>query len=94
VWDDVGTWRAFDRLYSDKHDEQNNITISTKLIAIDSSNCIVRADNPEHLFALLGINDVIIVQSNNATLIAKKEHEESIRKIIEELKKRNWNEFL
>ncbi|MDR2170463.1 MAG: mannose-1-phosphate guanylyltransferase [Planctomycetaceae bacterium] len=93
-WDDVGTWRALDRLYADKHDPQDNLALSAKIIAIDSSGCIVRADDPEHLFALLGINDVIIVQSNNATLIAKKEHEESVRKIIDELKKKNWNEFL
>jgi mannose-1-phosphate guanylyltransferase len=93
-WDDVGTWSAIDRLYAGKHNEQNNLALTTKLIAIDSSNCIVRADNPEHLFALLGINDIIIVQSNNATLIAKKEHEESVRQIINELKEKNWKEFL
>ncbi|MDR0392124.1 MAG: mannose-1-phosphate guanyltransferase [Planctomycetaceae bacterium] len=93
-WDDVGTWCALDRLYAGKHDKQNNLAPSNKLIAINSSGCIVRADNPDHLFALLGINDIIIVQSNNATLIAKKEHEESVRKIIAELKERNWNEFL
>ncbi|MDR1483411.1 MAG: NTP transferase domain-containing protein [Planctomycetaceae bacterium] len=93
-WDDVGTWCALDRIHAGKHDEQNNLALSTKLITINSSGCIVRADNPEHLFALLGINDVIIVQSNNATLIAKKEQEESVRNIINELKKRNWNDFL
>ncbi|MDR1289604.1 MAG: NTP transferase domain-containing protein [Planctomycetaceae bacterium] len=93
-WDDVGTWSAVDRLHANKHDDQNNLALSTKLIAIDSSNCIVRADNPEHLFALLGINDIIIVQSKNATLIAKKEQEESVRKIINELKEKNWKEFL
>ncbi|MDR1480038.1 MAG: mannose-1-phosphate guanylyltransferase [Planctomycetaceae bacterium] len=93
-WDDVGTWSAIDRLYSGKHDEHNNIAITTKLIAIDSSGCFVRADNPEHLFALIGINDVIVVQSNNATLIAKKEHEEAVRKIINELKEKDWKEFL
>ncbi|MDR2761939.1 MAG: mannose-1-phosphate guanylyltransferase [Planctomycetaceae bacterium] len=93
-WDDVGTWRTLDRLYADKRDSQNNLVLSTKVLAIDSTGCIVRADNPDHLFALLGINDVIIIQSNNATLIAKKENEESVRKIIDELKNRNWTEFL
>ncbi|MDR2346612.1 MAG: mannose-1-phosphate guanylyltransferase [Planctomycetaceae bacterium] len=93
-WDDIGTWQALDRIYAGKHDSKNNLALSSKILAIDSNGCIVRTDNPEHLFALLGINDVIIIQSNNATLIAKKENEESVRMIIDELKKRNWTEYL
>jgi len=93
-WDDVGTWCSLDRLYSGRHDPQNNLTVGAKLLAVDSNGCVVRANDPKHLFALLGMEDVIVVQTEDATLIARKDREESVRTVIEELKKRNWNEYL
>lgn len=93
-WDDVGTWCSLDRLYADNRDEQKNLAIGAKLLAIDSLGCIVRADDPNHLFALLGLEDVIVVQTEDATLIARKDREESVREVIEQLKTRHWNEYL
>lgn len=93
-WDDVGTWCSLDRLYPDEHDKDGNLAVGAKLLALDSTHCVVRADNPEHLFALIGMEEIVVVQTEDATLIAKKDREESVRNVIEELKKRNWNEFL
>ncbi|MDR1924013.1 MAG: NTP transferase domain-containing protein [Planctomycetaceae bacterium] len=93
-WDDVGTWCTLDRLYAGQHDSQGNLALTKKLLSINSSGCIIRANNPNHLFALLGINDVIIIQTEDATLIARKDQEESVRKIIDELKEKGWTEFL
>ncbi|MDR2705985.1 MAG: mannose-1-phosphate guanyltransferase [Planctomycetaceae bacterium] len=93
-WDDVGTWCSLDRLYAEQHDTEGNLAIGTKILPIHSSNCMVRGNNPNHLFALLGMEDIIVVQTKDATLITRKDCEESVREIIEELKKRNWNEYL
>lgn len=93
-WDDVGTWCSLDRLYADEHDENGNLGVRAKILAIDSKGCVVRGNDPEHLFALLGLEDLIVVQTDDATLIARKDREESVRDVIEELKKRNWNEYL
>ena len=93
-WDDVGTWCALDRLYSANKDGQGNLAVGVKILAIDSENCIVRGDDPNHLFALLGMKDVIVVQTEDATLLAAKEREEAVRDVIEMLKKKGWNEFL
>lgn len=93
-WDDVGTWCSLDRLYSDEHDKDGNLVVGARILALDSKNCVVRASDPDHLFALLGMEDIIVVQTEDATLIARKDREESVRNIIDELKKRNWNEYL
>ncbi|MDR2756066.1 MAG: mannose-1-phosphate guanyltransferase [Planctomycetaceae bacterium] len=93
-WDDVGTWCSLDRLYAEQHDVAGNLAVGSKVLAIQSSNCIVRGNDPKHLFALLGMENVIVVQTQDATLIARKDCEESVREVIEELKKRNWNEYL
>ncbi|MDR1963389.1 MAG: mannose-1-phosphate guanyltransferase [Planctomycetaceae bacterium] len=93
-WDDVGTWCSLDRLYAEQHDIDGNLVVGTKMLAVHSTDCIVRGNSPDHLFALLGMENVIVIQTENATLIARKDCEESVREVIEELKKRNWNEYL
>jgi mannose-1-phosphate guanylyltransferase len=93
-WDDVGTWCSLDRLYADRRDTDGNLAVGAKLLPIDSKNCIVRGNSSNHLFALLGMEDVIVVQTAEATLIVQKDKEESVRNVIDELKKRNWNEYL
>jgi mannose-1-phosphate guanylyltransferase len=93
-WDDVGTWCSLDRLYNNRRDADGNLAVGAKFLAVDSSGCIVRGNDPNHLFALLGMKDVIVVQTEDATLIVRKDREESVRDVIEELKKRNWNEYL
>jgi mannose-1-phosphate guanylyltransferase len=88
-WNDVGTWTALDRLYADQRDEQGNLAVSSNVLAIDSTGCTVRCDDSEHLIALVGLQDVVVIQTADATLIARKDQEESVRRIAEELKKRS-----
>ena len=92
-WSDVGTWTALDRLYADQRDEQGNLAVSANILTIDSTDCTVRCDTPEHLVALVGLHDVVVIQTADATLIARKDQEESVRRIAEELKKRNGDQW-
>jgi mannose-1-phosphate guanylyltransferase len=93
-WDDVGTWCSLDRIYAEQHDAAGNLAVGPKLLAINSNGCVVRGSDPKHLFALLGLEDLIVVQTADATLIARKDQEESVRRVIDELRKQDWNEFL
>jgi len=87
-WNDVGTWTALDRLYVDKKDKQGNLAIDTNIVAIDSTGCTVRCEEPGHIVAIIGLQDVVVIQTADATLIAQKDQEESVRYIADELKKR------
>jgi mannose-1-phosphate guanylyltransferase len=87
-WNDVGTWTALDRLYADRKDKQGNLAIDTNIVAIDSTGCTVRCDDPGHLVALIGLQDIMVIQTADATLIVRKDQEESVRCVVEELKKR------
>jgi len=88
-WNDVGTWSALDRLYADQKDKHGNLSVASDVLAIDSSGCTVRCDDPKHIVALVGMHDVVVIQTAGATLIARKDQEESVRHIVEELKKRD-----
>ena len=92
-WNDVGTWSALDRLYANQKDKDNNLSIASQILAIDSTGCTVRCDDPGHLVALVGMNDVVVIQTADATLIARKDQEESVRRIAEELTKQKRDQW-
>jgi mannose-1-phosphate guanylyltransferase len=93
-WDDLGTWRSVQRLHSGEEDESGNLLLSEKVLAIDARGNVVRSDAPDHLVALLGVEDLIVVHTPEATLIAHRDSEESVREIMKQLKDRGWESYL
>lgn len=89
-WDDVGSWQALARLLP--ADADGN-TISGRFCGLNSTGCIVRTSD-EHLVATFGARDLIIVQTPDATLVADKRDENSLRQLLAELERRGLTEFL
>ena len=89
-WDDLGSWGALPRLV--EADEQGNAALGRHVL-VDSENCIVRTDN-DHLVALLGVRDCIVVHTDDATLVARRDDEESVRKIVALLGEKGWEQYL
>ena len=89
-WDDVGNWRSLTRQRGT--DDVGN-TVIGRHIAVNSSGCIVRSSD-EHLVVTLGMEDCIVVHTPDATLVARKHDEEAIRKIVEILKEKGWDNYL
>lgn len=89
-WDDVGSWQAMGRVLGS--DSEGN-TLIGRNIAVDTRGTIVKSDR-EHLVVTLGLKDCIVVRTPDATLVANKHDEESIRKVVEILRAKGWHEFL
>ena len=89
-WDDVGGWQALGRTLGSDADGN---TIVGRHLGIRTSGTIVRTTD-DHLVATLGLNDVIVVHTPDATLVASKNDEEAIRDLVKELEKRGWKEYL
>lgn len=89
-WDDLGGWQSLARLRGT--DDDGN-TIVGKHLGFNTNGTIVRTDD-EHLVVTLGLKDCIVVHTDNATLVANKNDEESIRKVVKELEERGWSEYL
>ncbi len=88
-WDDVGTWQALDRLNQGKHDRSGNLIENARVTAIDSRANIVRSCVPLKDIVLVGVENLIIIQSEHGTLIAAKSAEEKIREAIAELQRQH-----
>ncbi len=90
AWDDVGSWQAIARLQGT--DGQGN-TICGKHLGLHTRGTIVRGPD-DHLIVTLGISDCIVVHTPDATLVANKHDEESIRELVKLIAERGWQQYL
>ncbi|MCI6019975.1 MAG: NTP transferase domain-containing protein [Clostridiales bacterium] len=88
-WDDVGSWLAIERIKG--YDESNN-TISGNVIAIDTNNCIIEAK--EKLIATVGVENLVIVDTDDALLVSGKDFTGNIRKVLETLREQKAEKYL
>lgn len=88
-WDDVGSWLAVERIR--KSNELGNV-VSGNIITIDTKNCII--EGTRKLIAAVGMENIIVVDTDDATLICNKNSTGDIKKILENLKICNRNEYI
>jgi mannose-1-phosphate guanylyltransferase len=88
-WDDVGSWLAMDRLHA--RDGNDNV-IRGLHVGIDTRNCIVVGQN-DHVVATLGIEDLIVIQTPDATFVGRKDRAEDVRRIVERLKEQGLDRY-
>ncbi|MEK6248371.1 MAG: sugar phosphate nucleotidyltransferase, partial [Planctomycetales bacterium] len=89
-WDDVGSWPALGRLLGA---DQDGNTIDARHLGMTTSRTIVRGPD-DHLIVTLGIDNCIVVHTADATLIANRNDEESIRQLVKMIKEKGWTEYL
>jgi mannose-1-phosphate guanylyltransferase len=87
-WSDIGSWDAIYDI-SEKDADQNSLP--EKNLTIKSSNNFVRSDK---LIALVGVKNLIVIETEDALLIADKNNSQDIRSVVDKLKKTNKEEYL
>ncbi|UUO07488.1 mannose-1-phosphate guanylyltransferase [Blastopirellula sp. J2-11] len=90
LWDDVGNWQSLQRL-NDSDSDGN--TVLANHLGVDTQECIIKADD-DHLIVTLGMRDVIVVHTRDATLVADKNREEEIREVVKQLQANGWDAHL
>jgi mannose-1-phosphate guanylyltransferase len=88
-WDDVGSWLAVERIR--KTNDSGNV-VDGNIITVDCKNNIIQGN--EKLIATVGIQDMIIVDTEDATLICDKGSAGDIKKVLDNLKICNRDEYI
>ena len=83
-WDDVGSWISVSK-YLEKSQLGNST--NSPLVELESSNNIVFTESKKTQVALLGVNNLIVVQTGDAILIANRDKADDIKKIVTMLPK-------
>ena len=88
-WSDIGSWTALWDV-SDK-DQQGNV-FKGDVLNQQSRNTYVHADS--RLVATVGLDDLVIVETKDAVLVAHKDHVQDVKKIVEQLKNGSRTEHI
>jgi mannose-1-phosphate guanylyltransferase len=89
-WDDVGSWLALERMHP--QDAHGN-TVLANHCGLKTDNCVV-AGEPGHLIATIGVDNLLIIQDGNVTLVADRRDEAKVKDMVELLKARGLEKYL
>lgn len=88
-WDDVGSWLAVGRIKTSN--EFGNV-INGKVVTVNTKNSIIQGG--EKLIAIVGVQDMIVVDTEDALLICDKDSAGDIKKVLENLRICNQTKYL
>ncbi|MBM4166308.1 MAG: mannose-1-phosphate guanylyltransferase [Ignavibacteria bacterium] len=88
-WSDVGSWDEVVRL-SGKVEGGNSV--NGKSFLRNAKNIFI--DSKDKFVAVIGVDDVIVVNTDDAVLICKKEQSQEVKEIVDYLKRKQLNEYL
>jgi mannose-1-phosphate guanylyltransferase/mannose-6-phosphate isomerase len=81
AWSDVGSWKALWEVSS--RDASNNHT-SGDVVAVDTTGSLLVADS--RLIAAVGVQDLMVVETADAVLVARRDAAQDVKKVVERLR--------
>jgi mannose-1-phosphate guanylyltransferase len=78
-WKDIGSWPAYAEICP--HDAAGNAIAAEKTLLVDTAGSLVASSDPEHLIAVLGCDDLVVVHTPTATLVCRKDRAEDLKKL-------------
>jgi mannose-1-phosphate guanylyltransferase len=88
-WSDLGSW---DEVYNiSSKDDEGNATIGQTVLQ-KTSNCYIYS--PDKLVATIDVDDLIIINTNDALLICKREKSQEVKEVVDYLKRKKMNDYL
>lgn len=83
-WSDIGSWQAISDLY--ETDASGN-QIQGHAVLVDSRNTFVQSEN--RLVATVGVDDLVVVDTGDAVLVARRGRAQEVKAVVEELTRRD-----
>lgn len=91
-WIDLGSWPSLEDVVD--LDGQGNAVVAGSHVVMDGFRNVVVSDDPDHLVALLGMDDCIVVHSADATLICKKSDSQRLKELVAGIEQDYGTKFL
>jgi mannose-1-phosphate guanylyltransferase len=88
-WTDIGNWAEVYRL--SPKDENGNANLNGHAL-IDTRNCFI--DSPDRFVALVGVHDLIIINTGDALLICDRNHAQDVKRAVEYMERHQMDKYL
>jgi mannose-1-phosphate guanylyltransferase len=76
-WLDVGSWPSFAQ--TRQKDDQGNAVAGCRSMLLETKNALLVSDDPNHLIAAIGCDDLIVIHTARATLVCRADQAEKIK---------------
>ena len=90
-WSDVGNWRTLHNFH--RCDQATKNIVRGKVFDIDSKNCLIFGNNTKTI-ATLGLENIVVIDTDDAILIAHRSQAHEIKRIIDTLKDQEMDHLL
>jgi len=90
-WSDIGSFNALYRAQQQQSDENQNV-LNGDILLNNVKNCYINAK--DKLVAVVGVQDLVIVETKDAVLVAHQDKTQDVKKIVEKLKKNQRQEVI
>lgn len=90
-WSDLGSWTTAWELAD--RDEQDN-AVPAETVLVDAEGCYVHTDEPDKVVALVGVRDLVVVDTKDALLVVPRAHAQQVKDIVAALEARGDEEHL
>jgi mannose-1-phosphate guanylyltransferase len=89
-WTDVGTWGSVYDFFAEGKENYEDGNV----VAVDSKGSLIKSSRPDKLVAVAGVNDLVVIDTDNALLVIPKDEIDKIKSIQKILEERNETEYL
>lgn len=91
-WIDIGAFTALADFV--KADENGNLVIASQTELLDCKNNVIITESDNHLIAAIGLNNIVIVSTPDATLVCPIEQTEKLKELLELIKQNKSGKYL
>jgi mannose-1-phosphate guanylyltransferase len=91
-WLDIGSWPALAETMD--VDDHNNAVSAAAFVYLDSDDNVIVSQDPEHLVSAIGISDMIIVHTRDATLVCPKQESQRVKELLAHIKEKFGPKYL
>ena len=93
TWDDVGDFAAIARLNPAEHQDEMTVLGDKARVYSDESSGVVVSDT-KRVVALIGVQDIVVVDTEDALLVTTTDHAQSVKQAVEALKEKGDSDVL
>ncbi len=93
-WNDVGDWSAVAHLMTLNSSDETGNAVSGQHLGFGTKNSLIYCSNPDKLIATIGLEDLIVVDTGDVLMVARRSQNQDVKKIVEKLKQLGLDKFL
>ncbi len=90
TWSDLGSWEAAHAI--SPKDEKGNAIMAQNQVVLDAKNNLIYT--PKKLVALIDVENLAVVETEDALLICRKDSSQRVKEVVEHLKRKKLNRYL